>query len=170
MTPTTSALANIDIVLVRPENQGNIGAVARIIQNFGMGSLRIVLPRNFGAPSMQFDEEARRFAHRSENVLEQALSFPTVRDALADRTWTIAMSGRSGGERPAPASIRSVASRLCWQAQYNSGTIVFGPESDGLTERDLVECDAVVSIPQRRPEPSLNLAQAVAITSSELFH
>ncbi len=169
MTYSPSALVNIDIVLVRPENPGNIGAVARVIRNFGFGRLCIVASRNPVDSSVYFDEEAKRFAHRSEDVLDDAIVFTTLRDALADRTWAIAASGRSGRDRAIPVPIRSAASRICWQAQNNVGAIVFGPESDGLDERDIIECDSVVVIPQRRPGPSLNLAQAVAVVCSELF-
>ena len=40
--PLPSFSKNICIVLVRPENDGNIGAVARNLMNFGIMDLRVI--------------------------------------------------------------------------------------------------------------------------------
>jgi len=157
-------LDRIAVVLVRPESPGNVGAVARIVRNFGFGPLRVV-----AAAGITEEAEARRLAHRSLDVLSRAEHYPDLPGALAERRWVVGTSGRLGRTRAEPAAARSVAARLAWQAETHPGAIVFGPESEGLSLGDLAWCDEVIRIPQRMPGPSLNLAQAAAVVCSEIF-
>ena len=166
MECSPSPLAGVAVILVRPETPGNVGAVARIIRNFGLGQLRIV-----GEP-LHHSAGARRMAHRSGDVLEGAALFDDLPAALADRRWVVGASGRRGQNTrrgSPPVAIRSAAARIVHRAQSHPGAIAFGPESDGLSLSDLALCDEIVRIPQRTPGPSLNLAQAVAVIGAELF-
>ncbi len=173
MAAEPGVLRNVHIVLVRPETAGNVGAVARIIQNFGLGELRVVTDRPVEASNsgtaVLTDEEAARLAHRSGDVLESAVAFPELTAALADCTWSVGFSRRTGRRRSAPKPIRSYVNQVLLNAEGGPGAAVFGPESDGLSVSDLGHCDEIVIIPQRSPGPSLNLAQAVAIFGSEVF-
>jgi tRNA/rRNA methyltransferase len=108
-------------------------------------------------------------AHRSQDKLDAAQWYPTITEALADRCWNVAASGRIASERSDPVPVRSVSGRLAWLAESSPGALVFGPESDGLSERDIASFESVMRIPQRRSGPSLNLAQAVAVVCSEIF-
>ena len=56
----------ISIVLVRPQFDGNIGAVARSMKNFGFSDLRIV----GRAPILS--EEVRNRAKHAQSVLDEA--------------------------------------------------------------------------------------------------
>jgi TrmH family RNA methyltransferase len=158
-----SRLKTISIVLVRPESPGNVGSVARIIRNFGLGELRIV-----GNPAHR-QPEARRLAHRSLRVLDGARISDDLESALSGAEWIIGTSGRNRrGSAPAKG-IREAAPRIIEHLDTGPGAIVFGPESDGLSLSDLKRCDEIVGIPQRRDAPALNLAQAVAVVGAELF-
>lgn len=163
MSDVPSALRSLAIVLVRPESPGNVGAVARVIRNFGLGPLLIV-----GEPIHE-QAEAERLAHRSVSVLRAAQVFPDLTSALQGAQWVVGTSGRMRQKGPRGEPIRGVASRIVHRAQMGRGAIVFGPESDGLTLHDIARCDEVVRIPQRVDAPALNLAQAVAVIGSELF-
>ena len=166
MDSSPPLLAGVAVVLVRPETPGNVGAVARIIRNFGLGQLRIV-----GEP-LHESADARRVAHRSHDVLAAAAVFDDLPSAFVGCRWSVGASGRRGHNARRgnpPVAIRSAAARLAHQAARSPGAIVFGPESDGLSLTDLARCDEIVRIPQRTPGPSLNLAQAVAVVGAELF-
>jgi len=163
MSAAPSVLSAIAIVLVRPETAANVGAVARVIRNFGLGPLRII-----GEP-LHKEAEAERLAHRSLDVLRKAEAFPDLTSALAGAQWAIGTSRRMRREGPSSTPVRTAASRIVRLAEGGSGALVFGPESDGLSRADLARCDEVVRIPQRRDSPALNLAQAAAIVGSELF-
>ena len=167
-----SVLGNIHVVLVRPESAGNVGAVARVIRNFGLGELRVVTDGPAGSTDdapLLTNEHASRLAHRSGDVLESARTYPELTAALANCSWSVAFSRRTGRRRAEPVPIRAFAQTMLLNARGAAGAAVFGPESDGLSVSDLGHCDEIVIIPQRSPGPSLNLAQAVAIFGSEVF-
>ena len=55
---------NICIVLVNPEHDGNIGAVARSMLNFGIKDLRVV------GRSGEWSDETRKRAKNAQEVLD----------------------------------------------------------------------------------------------------
>jgi TrmH family RNA methyltransferase len=157
-----SPLSAIHVILTNPESPGNVGAVARIITNFGLGELRIV-----GDP-IHHEEDARIMAHRSLDVLENAVVYPSLRTSLEKCHFVAAFSARGRKETPVHP-VRQAVRELLSHAAAHPVAVVFGPESDGLSASDLAQCDMIVHIPQHRPGPALNLAQAVAIFGSEVF-
>jgi len=69
-------LSNARVVLIRPHYAGNLGAVARVMCNFGLTQLTMVEP--FADPR---SDEARRLATHGEHLLDSAAivpTFPTV--------------------------------------------------------------------------------------------
>ena len=82
-------MANTRIVLVRPEHAVNIGAVARIAANTGMAGLDLV------APSEWRTVECWRTAWGATDVLDRASVHETVRAALADSGYVVAVSRRT---------------------------------------------------------------------------
>ena len=61
------------IVLVEPQLGENIGAVARVMANFGLGRLRLVKPRD-GWPNTH----AQRSASGADRILDEAALFEEV--------------------------------------------------------------------------------------------
>ena len=85
---------DICIVLVNPQNDGNIGAVARSMLNFGFSNLRIV------GHSGDWSEEARNRAKNAQSVLDSAQFHGTLQNAVADCSIVVGTSGkREDGER-----------------------------------------------------------------------
>src|SRR5882724_1882366 len=78
------------IVLVEPQLGENIGAVARVMANFGLGRLRLVKPRD-GWPSLQ----ARRSASGADRILDDAALYDTVEAAIADCVFVLATTARA---------------------------------------------------------------------------
>src|SRR5258708_11635864 len=78
------------IVLVRPRNPLNIGAVARAMANFGFQELVVVDPH----PPVW--DEAKRSARAGESVLRTARCVATLDEALADCTR---VAGTTAGSR-----------------------------------------------------------------------
>ncbi|NNF07060.1 MAG: RNA methyltransferase [Candidatus Eisenbacteria bacterium] len=152
--------SSVHIVLVRPEEAGNVGAAARAMANFGLTHLTLVEPR------MRRAEERFKWARGAEDILEGARYTDSLAEAIHDCTAAWATSRRSGKLRgpfltPAEALQRVVPepnSPVAW---------VFGPESTGLETEEISLCTGVVTIPTSSKQPSLNLAQAVAICTYE---
>ena len=93
------------VILDKPQLADNIGAVARVMANFGLSELRLVSPRD-GWPQ----DRAWATASGADWVLEGVRLFDSVAEARADLTTVFATTAGSGpGWRPqtsccAPAS------------------------------------------------------------------
>ena len=155
---------SLRVILVRPEEAGNVGAAARVLKNFGLRHLVLVDPR------MARPEEAYKWAHGAEEVVEGADVMTGLAEALAPcaRAWA---ATRRRGKHRGPADLPRRAAREIHALASSGQTTawVFGPESHGLTTEELAQCSDRVSIPTAPRQPSLNLAQAVAVCGYETF-
>ncbi len=151
--------ARLDVVLVRPKEDGNVGAVARLARNFGADRLAFVAPRAGLGP------EARRRAMAGIRFLEHAEQFPTVAKAVADADLVIGTTDLSTGRSTAYLRRSVSPERLGEMLRPVEGrvSLLFGPEDNGLSRDELNRCDLLVHIPARREFPTLNLSHAVAI-------
>ena len=150
---------NLCIVLINPEHDGNIGAVARSMLNFGITDLRVV------GRSGEWSEEARNRAKNAQTVLDSAKLVNSFTDATSDCSVVIGTSGkREDGDKTAmrhflmpeelPERLSGTESRVA---------MVFGPEGKGLLNEELRMCDLLVTIPTWEGYPILNLSHAVSI-------
>lgn len=160
----------VHIVLSRPEHGGNVGSAARAIANMGIeGSLRVV-----GNPSI-VDEHAYRMAKHARPRLDAIKFFPTLKEALAwevkSPALKLAATARVGSPgRPHPLWVRAGMQRAVEKLRSDEAKelyLVFGPESDGLSNEEVDLCDWLVTIPSSDEYRSLNLAQAILIFSYE---
>jgi tRNA/rRNA methyltransferase len=151
------------IILVEPQLGDNIGAAARAMANFGLGELRLVSPRD-GWPSAR----ARSFAANAEPVIDNALLFQSVEDAIADLHFVMATTARPRGMiKPVASPQTAMAETLArTNARQNCG-VLFGKESSGLTNDHVALADWVVIAPVHPAYASINLAQAVLLVGYE---
>lgn len=112
-------------------------------------------------------------AKHAKPRLDNALFFPSLKDALTDmpNTLKLAATARAGSpNRPHPLLVSTAVERAfskLEQGEVSDIAFVFGPESDGLANEEVDLCDWVVTIPSSDEYRSLNLAQAVLIFSHE---
>ncbi len=152
-------MAPIDVVLVRPKEDGNVGAVARAAKNFGAERLIFVAPR------AKLGVEARRRSMAGLPLLKAAHTYSTLDKAVASADLVVGTTdlstGRSTGylrRSVSPERLGDVLDSLVGRV-----AIVFGPEDNGLSRTELLRCDLLVHIPARREFPTLNLSHAAAI-------
>ena len=157
-------LANIAIVLVRPQFAGNIGSVSRAMRNMGLSRLILILPAQD-----PLSPEARMMATSAIDILEKAEVFSSLEDALAGFRWIAGTSARKGRNRGPFISPRELCPEIIVHARSIPVAILFGPEDKGLTNEELAPCQALISMPTHENLPSLNLAQAVMILCYELY-
>ena len=79
----------INIVLVETSHPGNIGSVARAMKTMGLSRLSLVNPRKF--PS----GEANALSGNATDVLENAIVFSSIEEAIKDSTYVYATSSRN---------------------------------------------------------------------------
>ncbi len=151
--------AGIEVVLVRPKEDGNVGAVARLARNFGARRLVLVAPR------ARVGAEARRRAMGGLALLTAATRAPDLVRAVAGADLVVGTTDLSLG-RSSSYLRRSISpERLGEIVRSSVGTVavVFGPEDNGLSREELARCDLLVHVPARREFPTLNLSHAAAV-------
>ncbi|MEL4894807.1 RNA methyltransferase [Crocosphaera sp. Alani8] len=157
-----TALARVRIVLVEPAGPLNVGSVARIMKNMGLKQLTLVQPH-----CDRLGDEARLMAVRGIDVLENSQVVETIPEALQGCQRIIATTGRS---LSLPTHLETPKKGLPWLLTEGLNTaLMFGPEDRGLNNEELSYAQRFVSIPSSSEYPSLNLAQAVAVCSYELY-
>ena len=156
---------NVCIVLVAPEHDGNIGAVARSMMNFGITDLRIV------GRTIEWSEETRKRAKNAQYVLENARGFETLQDATFDCSLVVGTSGkREHGDKTSMRHFLlpdELPDRL--SGIDGKSALVFGPEGKGLVNDQLRLCDLLVTIPTGEGYPILNLSHAVTVRCFSWF-
>ncbi len=147
------------VILVEPQMGENIGATARAMSNFGLDRLRIVAPRD-GWPNSKAIEMAAHGAF----ILEQAQVFETLSQGLADVQYLVATSAGSRElEKPVVTPLEATAIMRKELAHKHNIAFMFGCERSGLSNDQLVLADVIATIATSPLNPSLNLAQAVAV-------
>jgi tRNA/rRNA methyltransferase len=157
---THAPLTHVTVVLVRPQQSGNVGAAARAIANHGLGRLILVDPPAFDP------EEARWMAPHARHVIDELRLVGSVAEAVADRARVVGTSGRG---RKADTPVWGPGELAQVVADGSPTAVLFGPEDAGLSNEDLERCEAVLSLPTEAAQPSLNLGQAVTVTGSWLL-
>ncbi len=147
------------VVLVRPQMGENIGAVARVMLNFGLTGLRLVAPRDPWP-----NPKAQNVAVGADRVLDAARVEWRLEDALADATLVLAATARPRGMEKPVWGPREAAEKL--RAAIAAGErplVMFGPEAAGLETEDVARAEAILTLPVNPGFASLNLANAVAV-------
>ncbi|MEM0385578.1 MAG: RNA methyltransferase [Nitrososphaeria archaeon] len=158
-------MPEITIIMVEPENQGNIGAVARAMKNFGLKELYLIRPKD------EIGEFARRIAANAQDILDNAkilTSFEEVKKEFDLIYGTTAIPAKRSTNvlriTITPTQLANIISDAKGRI-----AILLGRESHGLSNQELEECDAVVTIPSSLEYPTLNVAMAGTIIFYELF-
>jgi tRNA/rRNA methyltransferase len=157
------SLTNLRIVLVRPQDSGNIGAVARAMGNFGVQDLALVDPAQFCR------ERADVMAVHARTVLDTLRVYSSLPAGVADCGLVVGTTRRPGLYREGAVTLRVSAPQIVAAATANRVALVFGPEDNGLSNEDLRCCQQLVTIPTDPTYASLNLAQAVLVCCYEVF-
>ena len=153
------AWSSARVVLVETSKSKNIGSVARAMNNLGFDNLCLVNCAN------HLDEKSRALASNSNNILEKATNYSSLKDAIADCNDVYALSAR---ERRFHQTIYSSYDLHKLEIVDSDKTaFVFGRESSGLTNEEISICNRRLKIPTYGTSDSLNLAQAVMVTLYE---
>ena len=156
-------MPDIDIVLVSPLYEGNVGFAARVMKNFGFAHLVLVDPCGLGG------EAVARAAH-AQDVLDGA-EVCTIEDVFARSNIVVATTG-------------AVAKSVCHPMRMPFFTpkefrehiktldgrisVLFGRENWGLSNDEVKKSDIICTIPTSEDYPILNLSHAVGVICYEL--
>src|SRR5512136_922030 len=156
-------MPEIDIVLVAPIYEGNVGFCARVMKNFGFSRLVLIDPCPLG-------EEAKGRASHAQDVLKAA-DVCTIEDVFARSNIVVATTGTVSksvchamrmpffSPRELRERIKDVDGRI---------SILFGRENWGLNNEEVKRSDMICTIPTAEEYPILNLSHAVGVVCYEL--
>lgn len=151
----------LTVVLIEPEIQGNIGAIARVMANFGLNDLVIINPK------CEIGNEAIARAKHAKSLLKKAkikdFSYLKKFDYLIATTAVI---GTDYNIPRSPLSPEQLAEKLKSRGKI---AILFGREGTGLRNKEILKCDFVVTIPSYKKYRTLNISHAASIIFYELF-
>src|SRR6056297_53258 len=158
-------LDRFQVVLVEPETSGNVGAVCRAMKTMGFSRLVIV-----GRTPDYFNlDQVRTFGLRAQELFDKAMFLYSLPEALADSILGAGITRRRGKYRKYFSLLPEQLAEHVSQMQSGTVSLVFGRESDGLTDKELSACNVAVHIPSSEQFPSLNLSHAVQIITYALF-
>lgn len=156
-------MPEIDIVLVAPLYEGNVGFTARVMKNFGFSRLVLIDPCTLG-------NEANARAAHAQDVLRGA-ELCTIEDVFARSSIVIATTGTVSKSvchsmRMPFYSPRELRERL--NDIDGRISILFGRENWGLNNEEVKRSDMICTIPTTDEYPILNLSHAVGVICYEL--
>jgi len=153
----------VDIVLVSPLYEGNVGFAARVMKNFGFFRLVLVDPCPIG-------EEAKARASHAQDILARAETC-TIEDIFARSNIIVATTGSVSKSvctsmRMPFYSPRELRNRI--RETEGRISILFGRENWGLNNEEVKRSDMICTIPTSPEYPILNLSHAVGVVCYEL--
>jgi tRNA/rRNA methyltransferase len=155
-------LSRIRVVLHRPSHPGNIGAAARALKTMGLSRLVLVSPRRFPDP------EADALAAGALDVLEHVTVCHSIGQALQGTVLAVAFSARPRELSHPVCDARAAAGEAVGIARSADVALVFGNETAGLANEDVLKCNRLACIPADTRYSSLNLAAAVQVVAYEI--
>ncbi|MFA5221932.1 MAG: RNA methyltransferase [Methanoregula sp.] len=156
-------MPEIDIVLVAPIYEGNVGFAARVMKNFGFTRLVLVDPCKLG-------NEAKARASHAQDVLASA-ELCTIEDVFARSSMVIATTGEVSKSVCTPMRMPFYSPRELREhigALDGRISILFGRENWGLNNEEVKRSDMICTIPTAEEYPILNLSHAVGVVCYEL--
>ena len=155
-------LDNIRIVLSLTSHPGNIGSTARAMKTMGISELVLINPTKFPHPI------ATAMAAGADDVLSNARVCGSLEEALVGCSYAFGLTARRRELSHQPRTPREISSEIIQFATSEKVALVFGNETSGLSNADLILCQQLVHIPTSPESTSLNLAAAVQIMAYEL--
>ncbi|MEK6949486.1 MAG: TrmJ/YjtD family RNA methyltransferase [Nanoarchaeota archaeon] len=155
----------IEIILMEPRRQGNLGAVARVMKNFSFENLVLINPK------CKIGATARKVAKHANNILDKTkikhINYLKKIDYLIGTTSIL------GTDYNIPRNaidVEQFAEKMS-AVNYNKLKIgiLIGREASGLTNEEINQCDAIVTIPVSKKYSALNVSHSAAIILYELF-
>jgi len=158
-------LNNVVIILDHPEESRNIGAACRAMANNDISELRIV-----GKKEDYDIEHIHVLAIHAGAIFDKARFYSSIKEAASDCSvcaGTTRRTGKKRGKLLLPEEFADQTDSV--SEQGGKIAIVFGNERTGLTDEQLDQCTAGITIPSSNNFGSLNLSHAVQIICYHLY-
>ncbi|MFA5303133.1 MAG: TrmJ/YjtD family RNA methyltransferase [Candidatus Nanoarchaeia archaeon] len=152
----------ISVAVVGAQTSGNLGAISRIMANFGLKELYLVNPK-----CEVITDESKARAMRSIKLLEKAKIIKNLSEIKADYLIaTSAKLGSSSNIHRLYLTPKDLAKNIDSKLNY---CIIIGREDIGLLNEEIKECSILVHIPTSKEYKAMNISHALAVILYELF-
>ena len=153
-------MEGIEIAVMEPKYQVNLGYIARVSKNFGVKRLMLINPRcNYRG------KEAIKYSKHARDLLQRARICRSIKDI--DRGFIVGTTGiwhKTGNAFYNLYGLDRIGKMAMRAASAGRKTIILlGRDDTGLTKEELRSCDATVSIETDKDYPVLNISHALAI-------
>ena len=135
----------------------NLGAVARLMANFGFSRLTLSEPVTYAF------REAEKLAVGAAHLLDSLRLVSSLQEAVGPAVYAVGTTSRAELKGRVALSPEEAVKRLSTEAARGPVALVFGGEKRGLSDDELSVCQDVLVIPTEPAQPSMNLSQAVAV-------
>ncbi|PTL77907.1 RNA methyltransferase [Vitiosangium sp. GDMCC 1.1324] len=151
------AASNLTVILHQTRSPENLGAVARVMANFGFSRLILSDPATYAFRG------AERLAVKGDAVLERMAVAQNLPEALKDCVYAVGTTSRTQIEGRTALTPEEAVARLADQSRRGRVALVLGSEQRGLSNEELAFCTDLLVIPTSEVQPSMNLAQAAGV-------
>ena len=153
------------VVFVEPETSGNIGALARVMNNFGEDELILINPQC----EVETGETRARAKHAYETIknariLENLDQVKEEADTLIGTTGKIPENYKWERTHLTPTELRENIEK-----GEGENALILGREGKGLSNEELRKCDVVAHIPTNEEYPVMNITHAATVLLYELY-
>ncbi len=146
---------------MEPKYQINLGYIARVSMNFGAERLFFVSPR-----AKLSGREAVKYAKHARALLDSAVVYRTLKDAVRDCDIVIGTTGlwRKAGVNFGNAySLDGALRRVSKIGKDKKAALLVGRDDIGLKTDEIEMCDIVAHIETNPDYPVLNISHALAV-------
>ena len=151
------------IILIKPQLEENIGAVARAMLNFDFHNLRIIKDK------WKPNKKSISMSAGADAIIKNAKVYKSLEEATKDLHYLYATTNRKRSLNLKVVNLKKGIDEIIKIKNKKIG-IVFGPERSGIDNDDISLCDKIINIPLNVKFNSLNLSQSVLLTVYELFN
>ena len=159
-------MVEFSVILLEPKYEGNVGAVARCMKNFGFDSLNLINPCELG-------EECFKRSKHAKDIIMGAKRFGSFSEVLNNIDLLVGTTGiinqNDKHHMRNPKTPRELAEHVReLDDKIDRVGLLFGREDYGLYQDEIKHCDMLVTIPTNEVYPVMNLSHAVAVLLYEL--
>ena len=158
----SNILKQFNVILCSPSHAGNIGSTARAMKTMGLENLYLVNPKSF--PS----DQAYALAAGADDILDKAIIFSNLEEAIKNSHLSVGFTARKRELSQPHLNIRKTATDLIIKAETQTISLLFGNETNGLSNDEIKYCQLISYIDTDKNYSSLNLAQSVQVCCHEL--
>ena len=154
----------IEIILMEPRKQENLGAVARAMKNFDFENLILINPK------CRIGIKARKVAKHANDILDKAKI--KKYDYLKNYDYLVGTTAILGTDYNIPRnaiSIGQLSDKINKIKNKAKIGILIGRETIGLRNEEINLCDILVTVPSSKKYPTLNISHSAAIMLYEIF-